>query len=91
MISFVLSHSQNLLTTTGAPLSIVIHLYYRSLTVQDGPLGNGWSHSFETRLTVNLDSSVTYRSGDGEWRLYTLWKPRRAGMGPAAADCSSLP
>jgi RHS repeat-associated protein len=67
-----LSHSQNLFTTTGAPLSTLIDLNYRSLTVQDGPLGNGWSHSYETRLTVNADSSVTYRGSDYEWRLYTL-------------------
>jgi len=72
MASGNLSHSQNLFTTTGATLSTVIDLYYRSLTVQDGPLGNGWSHSYETRLTVNPDSSVTYRGGHGEWRHYTL-------------------
>ncbi len=67
------THSQLLFTAKGSPLNTAINLIYQSLNIQVGPLGKGWSHSYQVSLTVNSDGSVFYRGGDGERRLYNLY------------------
>lgn len=67
-----LSHSQLLFATQGAPQSVSLSFFYNSLSSYSGPLGPGWSHSYDTALHVNSDGTVSYRGGDGERRLYTL-------------------
>lgn len=44
---------------------------YNSRDPQNGPLGFGWSHSYNTALTVNPDATVTIRWGDGKTETWT--------------------
>jgi len=44
---------------------------YNSLDDSDGPLGFGWNHTYNSTLTVNGDSTVTIRHGDGKTQTWT--------------------
>ena len=67
-----LSHDQELFATRGGSLSTSITLYYNSLDSHSGPLGIGWSHSYDLSLKERSDGSVLIYEGIGEWKLYTL-------------------
>src|SRR6266568_713094 len=41
-----------------------------SLPFYNGPLGIGWSHSYDTALTVNDDGSILLRDGSGARSYY---------------------
>ena len=53
----------------GTPL--VFERNYNSQDDTDGPLGFGWNHSYNSVLTVNADSTVTIRWGDGRTETWT--------------------
>ena len=53
----------------GFPFSFT--RYFNSQDNTDGPLGFGWGHTYTTALTVNADSSVTLRNGDGKQETWT--------------------
>jgi len=53
------------LSVPGRGLSFVFSRSYNSADSYNGPLGIGWTHSFNVILTVNPDSSVGIQEGDG--------------------------
>lgn len=65
-----LAHSQELFSTRGIELATGIDLNYSSLNTEAGVLGVGWRHSYEGGLTVNGDSTVVIKDGDGGSRKY---------------------
>lgn len=73
VISGSLSHSQELFSSKGAPLATNVELFYKSTDTYDGPLGLGWSHSYDISLKINpYDGSVLLREGSGAQRFYAL-------------------
>jgi RHS repeat-associated protein len=66
-----LSHSQELFSLKGGALATSIELFYNSLNSYSGPLGPGWSHTYDISLTENPDGSVLLREGSGGKSLYT--------------------
>ncbi|MEK6698133.1 MAG: DUF6531 domain-containing protein, partial [Nitrospirota bacterium] len=66
-----LSHSQELFSAKGAGLATSMTLYYNSLDPYSGPLGTGWTHSYDIAVKENSDGSVVLREGDGGRKLYT--------------------
>lgn len=70
VISGVVDHDQELFTTKGGMQNIAISLFYKSLPAYTGPLGTGWSHSYDIALTLNADGSVILRNGTGDKRYY---------------------
>ena len=44
---------------------------YNSLDPYSGPLGTGWTHSYDIAVKENSDGSVVLREGDGGRKLYT--------------------
>lgn len=71
VISGVVDHDQELFTTKGGMQNIAISLFYKSLPAYNGPLGTGWSHSYDISLTMNADGSVILKNGNGDKRYYT--------------------
>lgn len=65
------AHSQELFSLKGAALSTSVELFYNSLNPYSGPLGPGWSHTYDISLTENPDGSVLLREGNGGKSLYT--------------------
>jgi len=55
----------------GRGLPFVFKRYYNSQDSVDGPLGYGWGHKFDVALTVNGDSSVSIKWGDGKTQTWT--------------------
>ena len=55
----------------GISIPFVFERSYNSRDTQDGSLGFGWSHSYNTALTVNPDTTVTIRWGDGKTETWT--------------------
>ncbi|MCC6363105.1 MAG: hypothetical protein IT165_06240 [Bryobacterales bacterium] len=53
------------LTIAGRGIPFVFGRSYNSLDTTPGPMGNGWTHSFQGSLVKNSDSSVTIRLPDG--------------------------
>ena len=49
----------------GKGLGFVFERNYNSLDPQNGPLGFGWSHSYNASLSVDGSGNVTTRHGDG--------------------------
>jgi RHS repeat-associated protein len=64
-----LFHNQELFTAAGG---LSLSLYYSSLNIFDGPLGRGWSHSYDARIVNLADGSKILREGDGNERVFTL-------------------
>lgn len=54
---------------TSGPL-LALSLHYNSLDASAGPLGRGWSHSFEQSLRINAFGEAIVRLGDGSYKLY---------------------
>lgn len=52
-------------------LNFIFDRNYNSQDAQDGPLGFGWNHSYNSNLAVNADTSVTIRWGDGRTETWT--------------------
>ncbi len=72
MASGNLSHSQELFSAGSGSLATSITLYYNSLDGYAGPLGTGWSHSYDIAVKQNGDGSVVLRKGNGGRKLYKL-------------------
>lgn len=53
----------------GTPISFERN--YNSQDSVDSPLGFGWTHSYNAKLTVNSDLTVTIRWGDGKTETWT--------------------
>ena len=53
------------LTAAGRGLSFAFGRSYNSADPYSGPLGVGWTHSFNLVLTENPDASVSVKEGDG--------------------------
>lgn len=65
-----LSHSQEVFSLPGSGLSTDLSLYYNSTDPYLGPLGMGWSHSYDITLTEQVSGDVLLRSGNGGYKLY---------------------
>jgi RHS repeat-associated protein len=59
-------HSQTLFSLKGTSLSTSVELFYNSLNPYNGPLGPGWSHTYDITVTENPDGSVLLREGGGK-------------------------
>lgn len=66
----VVNHDQELFSAKGAPMGTAIQLFYKSLPFYNGPLGIGWSHTYDIFLVMNGDGSVVLQSG-GNKSFYT--------------------
>ncbi len=53
------------LAVPGRGLAFIFSRSYNSADSYNGPLGIGWTHSFNIVLTVNPDSSVSIKEADG--------------------------
>ncbi len=51
------------ISTRSVPLEFVRH--YNSLSDDNGSLGKGWQHNYNSFLTFNQDNSITVTYGDG--------------------------
>ncbi|MFN8486849.1 MAG: right-handed parallel beta-helix repeat-containing protein [Caldilineaceae bacterium] len=61
--NYAYSYTDLSITTRGLPLDFTRS--YNSLTPQNGPLGWGWTHSWNIYLTQYNDNSVVVTFGDG--------------------------
>jgi len=68
--SGVLSHDQELFALKGGVVPVVFSLFYISLPQYTGPLGPGWSHSYDYLLKEDSTGSVTLRDGSGSRTYY---------------------
>ena len=63
----------------GRGLGVAFARTYNSADPTVGPLGKGWTHSFNLALTFESASSLVIRMGDGRLERYTLlagvWTP----------------
>ncbi len=69
----------------GRGIPFAFQRTYNSQETYAGPLGHGWTHSYNIFLTVNPDNSVTVKWGDGHEILYHdagggNYTPRDAGV-----------
>lgn len=60
------------LQVVGRGLSFAFVRTYNSADPADGPLGRGWTHSYNLSLTVESATSVLVRGADGRLDRYTL-------------------
>ena len=60
----------------GIGLSFAFERSYNSQDAVDGPLGFGWDHAYNSTVTINGDSTVTIRWGDGKTET---WMPDGLG------------
>ncbi|MFI3185097.1 MAG: DUF6531 domain-containing protein [Methylococcaceae bacterium] len=58
------------LSTAGRGLPFVFARTYNALDSYSGPLGHGWTHSYNLRLTEKPGGSVTVKQGDGHEEFY---------------------
>ncbi|MDP2607364.1 MAG: DUF6531 domain-containing protein [Deltaproteobacteria bacterium] len=54
----------------GRGLSLTLMRTYNSLDTYSGPLGRGWTHSYNAFLTENPGGSVVIKQGDGRGEFY---------------------
>lgn len=66
-----ITHSQLITSLKGVPLPVELVLTYNSQNGRVGPLGLGWSHNYDIRLSTNSAGSVTLHGSSGLQRLYT--------------------
>ena len=71
VVSGNLSHDQNLFSTKGSGLALNMTLYYNSLNTSSGPLGQKWTHNYDSSLRKTYDGSVILQQGNGDEKLYT--------------------
>lgn len=55
----------------GKGINFVFERNYNSQDPSDGPLGYGWTHTYNARLFMGGDSSITIRWGDGKTETWT--------------------
>lgn len=55
----------------GSGIPFLFERNYNSQDSVDGPLGFGWNHTYNAQLTVNADSTITIRWGDGKTETWT--------------------
>ena len=55
----------------GRGLSFVFERHYNSQDDEDGPLGFGWTHTYNAACRVNSNATVTIRWGDGKTETWT--------------------
>lgn len=66
-----LTDSLPLFSTLGTGPALSLSLHYGSLDGYRGPLGLGWSHSFEIFVTENAFGELVLHEGNGGRKLYT--------------------
>lgn len=82
-----LTDSLPLFSTQGAGPSLSLSLHYGSLDGHNGPLGRGWSHSYDIFVTENTFGEVVLHEGNGSRKLYT---PSGSGYLSQPGDTSIL-
>lgn len=65
------THSQVVTSLKDVPLPVELILTYDSLNGAVGPLGLGWDHNYNIRLSTNSAGSVIMYGSDGLQRVYT--------------------
>jgi RHS repeat-associated protein len=65
-----LTHSEDIITTSGGLLPLSLSLDYDSMDVSSSYLGRGWRHSMDITLTDAGSGSLLFREGETK-RLYT--------------------
>jgi len=73
------------LAIPGRGLPTIFTRTYNSLDSYSGPLGSGWTHSYNIILTEKSDGSVVIKQGDGREEFYDpagggAYTPRFAGV-----------
>ncbi len=72
LMSGILAHDQELFSTKGASaFGTEFSLFYKSQPAYNGPLGIGWSHTYDISLTVNTDGTAVLQEGNGSKSYYT--------------------
>jgi RHS repeat-associated protein len=71
MISGAVIHDQELFRTMGGAFGVAIQLFYKSQPYYNGPLGIGWSHTYDIFLKVNSDGSIILQDGIASKSLYS--------------------
>ena len=66
--NYFYQHSDFSIAGHGFPF--VFGRTYNALDSYSGPLGQGWTHSYNLRLTEKPDGSVTIKQGDGHEEFY---------------------
>ncbi|HBV98040.1 MAG: hypothetical protein JL50_00965 [Peptococcaceae bacterium BICA1-7] len=61
--NFIQEETDVKIPTRGQPLEFT--RFYNSLDKNTGPLGKGWAHNYNTKLTFNEDSSIAVSYADG--------------------------
>lgn len=64
------------LVLPGRELPVLFTRTYNSQDAYSGPLGFGWTHTYNILLTEASDGSVAIKQGDGHWEFYS---PRVGG------------
>jgi RHS repeat-associated protein len=82
-----LANDLNLFSASGTGTALDLSLYYGSLDSYDGPLGMGWSHSYDAFVAERANGEVLLRDGSGGQKLYT---PSGAGYLSPSGDYSTL-
>lgn len=65
------THSQVVTSLKDVPLPVELIFTYDSLNGAVGPLGLGWDHNYNIRLSTNSAGSVIMYGSDGLQRVYT--------------------
>jgi YD repeat-containing protein len=58
------------LAASGRGLRFIFAQSYNSLDSYSGPLGPGWTHSYNIFISTNPDNSVTVKRGDGKEDIF---------------------
>ncbi len=67
--NFILEQTDLALPSTGPALALT--RFYNSKDDYTGPLGQGWTHNYNTRLTINQDQNINVTFADGQVLAYT--------------------
>lgn len=67
--NFILEETDLAVPSTGPALELT--RFYNSADTYEGPLGKGWTHNYNTHLTINNDQSITVAYADGHTALFT--------------------
>lgn len=59
------------LTVPSIGPSLEFTRFYNSTDTYEGPQGKGWTHNYNTHLTVNSDQSINVAYADGQELLFT--------------------